>query len=157
MPRNQFFPPRSRASTVRNLRRRSSANSASVKNGVGEYVPMPPVFRPWSPSSARLWSCEVGKIFAVLPSQIACSEISMPSRNSWMTMFAPAAPKALPTRISSTAFSPRFHWRKSKRLCRARGRRLSRRICRRATRRIFLRQPHRKKFRRAPSGCRISP
>ena len=24
---------------------------------------MPPVFKPWSPSSARLWSCEVGKQF----------------------------------------------------------------------------------------------
>jgi hypothetical protein len=70
---------------------------------VGEYVPMPPVFRPASPSSARLWSCDVGNSFAVLPSQIAWSEISMPSRNSWMTMFAPAAPKALLTRISSIA------------------------------------------------------
>ena len=43
----------------------TSASCASVRNGVGEYVPMPPVFRPRSPSSARLWSCDVGKIFAV--------------------------------------------------------------------------------------------
>ena len=37
---------------------------------------MPPVFNPLSPSSARLWSCDVGNIFAVLPSHSACSEIS---------------------------------------------------------------------------------
>src|SRR5581483_9878957 len=66
---------------------------------------MPPVFNPWSPSSARLWSCAVGKSLAVLPSHKACSEISVPSSNSWMTMLAPAEPNALLTRISSMARS----------------------------------------------------
>ena len=48
--------------------------------------------------------------------------------------------------------SLRPRWRKSKRLCRARGRRLSRRICRRATRRISSRRRHRQKFRRRAVG-----
>ena len=66
---------------------------------------MPPVFRPRSPSSARLWSWAVGKSLAVLPSHSACREISMPSSSSWMTMFAPAPPKVLLTSTSSMAWS----------------------------------------------------
>ncbi len=37
-------------------------SNAGVTTSAGEYVPIPPVFGPVSPSPTRLWSCDVGRI-----------------------------------------------------------------------------------------------
>ena len=57
---------------------------------------MPPVFGPWSPSNARLWSCAVESGIAVSPSHSAKNEASSPCKNSSITISAPAAPDAPP-------------------------------------------------------------
>ena len=67
---------------------------------------MPPVFNPRSPSSARLWSCEVGKIFAVVPSHKRVQrDLHALKKFLHHDLRVPAAPKALLTRISSMARS----------------------------------------------------
>mmetsp|Transcript_73884 Transcript_73884/g.220474 ORF Transcript_73884/g.220474 Transcript_73884/m.220474 type:complete len:207 (-) Transcript_73884:173-793(-) len=58
---------------------------------------MPPVLRPWSPSSARLWSCAAGIMDMFLPSQKAMQLHSSPRRSCSMTTSLPASPKALST------------------------------------------------------------
>ena len=66
---------------------------------------MPPVFRPLSPSSARLWSMldAIGTI--VLPSVKHSTETSGPVRNSSITTRLPDAPNLPHRMISSTAAS----------------------------------------------------
>lgn len=63
---------------------------------------MPPVLGPLSPSSARLWSCEVAMGRTVLPSVKAKSEHSGPVSISSMTTVLPASPK-VPPKHSRTA------------------------------------------------------
>mmetsp|Transcript_15041 Transcript_15041/g.47405 ORF Transcript_15041/g.47405 Transcript_15041/m.47405 type:complete len:207 (+) Transcript_15041:2609-3229(+) len=62
---------------------------------------MPPVFRPWSPSRARLWSCAAGIIATFLPSLKAMQLHSSPRSSCSMTTSLPASPKA---RSSITVF-----------------------------------------------------
>ncbi len=54
---------------------------------------MPPVLGPRSPSSRRLWSCEVASGNTCVPSTIAMKLASSPSRNSSTTTTSPALPK----------------------------------------------------------------
>ena len=65
---------------------------------------MPPVFGPWSPSKARLWSCAVASGSACSPSHSTKNEASSPCMNSSTTTSAPASPKP-PPNIMSTAAS----------------------------------------------------
>ncbi len=69
---------------------------------VGETVPMPPVFGPLSPSSARLWSCTEAIGTTREPSEKTRNDTSSPSRNSSITTFAPAEPNFLSPMICST-------------------------------------------------------
>ena len=82
-----------------------SASSAAVTTGAGEQAPMPPVFGPWSPSSTRLWSCEVASGTTVVPSESAMKDTSSPSRNSSTTTRLPASPNRRPRMSSSIASS----------------------------------------------------
>ena len=50
---------------------------------------MPPVLGPWSPSSRRLWSCEVASAVTFLPSHSTMKLASSPCRNSSITTRAP--------------------------------------------------------------------
>ena len=53
-------PSRARPRTVGTMTSRMMRSCiAGVTTGAGEYAPMPPVFGPASPSSRRLWSCDV--------------------------------------------------------------------------------------------------
>ena len=58
----------------------------------GETAPIPPVLGPWSPSSARLWSCTDTMGTTFVPSEKTRNETSSPRRNSSITMRAPAEP-----------------------------------------------------------------
>ena len=62
---------------------------------VGETVPMPPVFGPWSPSSARLWSWTEAIGTTREPSEKTRNETSSPSRNSSITTLAPGGAELL--------------------------------------------------------------
>ena len=64
---------------------------------------MPPVFGPVSPSPTRLWSCALASGSACAPSHSAKKLASSPSRNSSMTISAPAAPNRPSPSIASTA------------------------------------------------------
>ena len=66
---------------------------AAAKPGTGANEPMPPVFGPWSPSSARLKSCAVGSADAETPSQSANTDTSGPSSSSSITS-GPASPSS---------------------------------------------------------------
>ena len=79
---------------------------SSVRLVVGETVPMPPVFGPLSPSSARLWSCTDAIGTTREPSENTRNDTSSPSRNSSITTRAPALPNFRPPMISSTAARP---------------------------------------------------
>ena len=79
------------------------ASMAGVTTGAGLYAPMPPVLGPTSPSPTALWSWQAASGSAVSPSTSAKKEASSPARKSSTTTEAPAAPKALPTNIISTA------------------------------------------------------
>ena len=68
-------------------------------------VPMPPVFRPLSPSSARLWSMLDTMGTTVLPSVKLSTETSGPVRNSSMTIRLPDAPNCLSSMMLFTAAS----------------------------------------------------
>ena len=70
------------------------ATSSSVTKGTGLYTPMPPVLGPLSPSSARLWSCEVASGTTVLPSVRHSMETSGPLRHSSTTTVLPASPNS---------------------------------------------------------------
>src|SRR5699024_4243052 len=65
--------------------------------GIGAMVPMPPVFRPVSPSPARLWSMLDTMGLTVLPSVKASTDTSGPWRNSSTTTRLPLSPKRLST------------------------------------------------------------
>src|SRR5699024_157220 len=56
----------------------TSSSSSFVQKGQGEKVPIPPVLRPLSPSSARLWSHEVIIGTIVLPSVKESTDTSSP-------------------------------------------------------------------------------
>lgn len=77
-----------------------SASISLVATGAGEYVPMPPVFSPVSPSPIRLWSCAAGRASAVYPSEKARIESSWPVMNSSTTTSEPASPNSLLTMMS---------------------------------------------------------
>ena len=73
---------------------------------VGDTVPIPPVFGPLSPSSARLWSCTEAMGTTREPSEKTRKETSSPSRNSSITTLAPAEPNFFSAMIcSTTAFA----------------------------------------------------
>ena len=114
---------------------------------------MPPVFRPRSPSSARLWSWEVGKIFAVLPSHKRV-EGNLDAFEKFLDddLRARRAESFADHDFVHRLVRLGLHWRKSKRLCPARDRRLSPRICRQRRGEIFWRRRRREKFRRAAVG-----
>mmetsp|Transcript_3933 Transcript_3933/g.8488 ORF Transcript_3933/g.8488 Transcript_3933/m.8488 type:complete len:276 (+) Transcript_3933:246-1073(+) len=76
-----------------------------VTTGAGEYAPIPPVFKPVSPSPTRLWSCALASATAFPPPTTAKNEASSPSKNSSTTISFPAEPNLAPTNISSTASS----------------------------------------------------
>ena len=79
----------------------TSSSSSLVQKGQGEKVPIPPVLRPLSPSSARLWSHEVIIGTIVLPSVKESTDTSSPGVylrpriHSSITILLPAEPKAL--------------------------------------------------------------
>ena len=78
---------------------------SGVTTGAGEYAPMPPVFKPVSPSPTRLWSCALASATALPPPTTAKKDASSPSKNSSTTISSPALPNMAPESISSTAFS----------------------------------------------------
>mmetsp|Transcript_57526 Transcript_57526/g.160160 ORF Transcript_57526/g.160160 Transcript_57526/m.160160 type:complete len:235 (-) Transcript_57526:193-897(-) len=82
------------ASTVFCNTASTASRSSGVRHGAGAYAPMPPVFGPLSPSSARLWSWAGAIMAARLPSANAMQLTSSPSSSSSMTTSSPAAPKA---------------------------------------------------------------
>ena len=90
-------PSDARAVTVRWMIDAASSSISVVRHGQRAYAPMPPVLRPWSPSSARLWSCAPGMQTAVVPSQKASTEHSGPYKHSSTTHWSPADPKTLST------------------------------------------------------------
>mmetsp|Transcript_8397 Transcript_8397/g.21471 ORF Transcript_8397/g.21471 Transcript_8397/m.21471 type:complete len:371 (+) Transcript_8397:1101-2213(+) len=92
------------ASTVRCNTSSTSRRSRGVRHGAGAYAPIPPVFGPLSPSSARLWSCAGTIIDIVLPSAKAMQLHSSPSSNCSMTTSSPADPKA-PSNITDLTAS----------------------------------------------------
>ena len=65
-------------------------------------MPIPPVLRPLSPSSARLWSIDDTIGFTHLPSVNARTETSGPVKNSSTTTLLPLSPKILSSIISLT-------------------------------------------------------
>ncbi len=78
---------------------------------VGETVPMPPVFGPWSPSSARLWSWTEAMGTTRAPSEKTRNDTSSPCRNSSITTFAPAEPNLFsPMICSTTVFASATSW-----------------------------------------------
>ncbi|CAB4629732.1 unannotated protein [freshwater metagenome] len=62
-----------------------SSTMSSGAHGSGEYAPIPPVFAPKSPSSARLKSCAGCIATMFLPSEIPNRDISGPFKNSSIT------------------------------------------------------------------------
>ena len=65
---------------------------------------MPPVFGPWSPSNARLWSCATrDRHRRRVPSHSTNSETSGPVSPSSITHVRPASPNASPERYARTA------------------------------------------------------
>ena len=67
---------------------------SSVKLGVGEKAPMPPVFGPVSLSPTLLWSCALARGIALTPSHKAKKLASTPSRYSSINTVFPASPKS---------------------------------------------------------------
>ena len=66
-------------------------------------MPIPPVFSPWSLSSARLWSMEDAMGTTVSPSVKDSTDTSGPVRNSSMTTVAPLSPNARSSIMERTA------------------------------------------------------
>ena len=66
---------------------------------------MPPVLGPRSPSSRRLWSCEVASGTTCLSFATTMKLTSSPLRNSSMTMVFPAAPKLPPSMARAAAMA----------------------------------------------------
>ena len=60
---------------------------------------MPPVFRPWSPSFALLWSWALAMMRMVFPSTKDKTETSLPVMNSSTTTLSPEAPNFRSTMI----------------------------------------------------------
>ena len=79
--------PRRRISSTVGCRTSRSVSSTRVAGAQdsGAYAPMPPVFGPSSPSATRLKSCAGSSGTTVVPSVIANSETSGPSRYSSIT------------------------------------------------------------------------
>ena len=66
--------------------------SSSVRCGVGEKAPIPPVLGPTSPSPTLLWSCALVSGIAVFPSHKAKKLASIPSKYSSTNIVSPASP-----------------------------------------------------------------
>src|SRR5436190_2671932 len=77
----------------------------SPASGTGEYAPIPPVFGPRSPSSARLKSWDGASGTARRPSHTARTDSSGPLRPSSITTVRPAGPNAAPASFAFTSSS----------------------------------------------------
>ncbi len=84
----------------------TSSTSLGSAQGSGEYAPMPPVFGPSSPSSARLKSWAGWRGTTVSPSVTAKSDTSGPSRYSSTTTRSHAAAWARAASRSSVTTTP---------------------------------------------------